>query len=104
MDTKNEMIKEYGQNVVAYDATDNYKPMLICYIDSEDVLAYDMSSGVYHKCEVECDHDMDNEEDESYFMIEEDRHWLSDYVRVNSAWGNMPNTLDGWEDMNKIKG
>ena len=44
---KNEMIKEYGNDLIAYDVTDMYKPLVLCYVDDERVLAYDVNKNKY---------------------------------------------------------
>lgn len=50
---KKALIKQYGQQVIAYDCTTVIKPLLINHNDGERILFFDQVTGKYHLAAIE---------------------------------------------------
>ena len=77
---KIEMIRKYGNEIVAYDCTDYYKPLVLCYVDEEYTLVYNVLKDSYSLLKVY------HGEQDSYFNYNKRRMNLGNFVNVNSAW------------------
>lgn len=91
---KKEYIKKHGNELVAYDSTDTYKPLVVCFFDEENVLTYDVNRDKYNLVK----HNYIASKDDSAFTITGKRYFLGEFVRVNSVWSSgIPNTIEEWK-------
>lgn len=91
---KKEYIEKYGNDLVAYDSTDTYKPLVICYLDDEYVLVYDVNGDRYNLVK----HSQLASMEDSVFTIKGRRYHLSNFVRVDSHWGSgFAQSIEEWK-------
>jgi len=95
--TKKEMIEMYGNDFAAFDVTDYYKPLVLCYIDDESVLAFNPSTMKYHHVKLNRQIAVDGD---YYFTIEGKRYHLNDFVRTGTVWTGEKQTLNEWIESN----
>lgn len=93
---KTEVIEIYGNDFIAHDATDHYKPLVICYFDDEKVLTYNVLKECYNYVAMRY---CKNEENSQYFIIGRKIYKLENFVRTDSHWGLGINTIVEWKNL-----